>query len=725
MKQRFLFALTALTVSFLLFLLEPMAAKALLPYFGGSQNVWNVCLVFYQTTLLAGYAYADLIRRRFSPLDGKKINAVLLLLSALLYLPLGVNVPACATLSPVLSLLISLFRSVFLPFMLLSAASPLLQSWFATSDNYNRDNPYFLYRYGNLGSFLALLVYPFYWEPHFSLTAICRIWTVGYLFAVFLLWRRQKDADKNAIPFAGDTAAENADPPSGKRKLLWLACSFVPSALLVGVTGKLTADIAPMPLLWAIPLGIYLLSFEFAFTDTMVRLKKIAGDFHLLFLSLLLLFMASANGQIFVLLLFHLAAFAFVCLWCHLRLYEKRPLTGRYLTVFYFYVALGGALGGVFSSLFSPLLFNDFHEYALLLIASLALRDGRAVRTKDTVKFAVMGVAYAAALFFLFAFAHGDAAAKQTAFFMISAVLLGLNYWHFRNHAVFCVMIAIMVVAAGMWRQHCGTDRVILSGRSFYSVYKVIEKGGRYRVLQHGNIYHGAVDLTDPSRGLTYYSPSSPLSLVMSRLARNSFSASSVALVGMGVGSAACYARPGEKWDIYELDAAIAELSTVKGLFPFLKNCAPDAGIIIGDGRIALAAADKKYDVIIVDVFSSDAIPMHLLTKEAVRSYLDHLTGQGILLFHISNNYVDIESVLGAIAADLKAPMLVKDDTGHADGDLTAFNSSWAAIGENELPADIFSDFRPPRVNQKIGVYTDDYSSVYKAFQFRVKLRHD
>ena len=721
MKQRFLFAVTATIVSFLLFLLEPMAAKALLPYFGGSQNVWSVCLVFYQASLLAGYAYTDILRRKVSPDAGKKINLVLLLLSVVFYLPLKMNVSSVAVPSPVWSLLSALFGSVFLPFVILSAMSPMLQSWFATSANYNRDNPYFLYRYGNLGSFLALAVYPFYLEPRFSLTTVCRAWTVGYLFAVYLLWRRQNEADK--------TKTEDVDAIediiSSKKKMRWLIFGFVPSALLVCVTGKLTADIAPMPLLWAIPLGIYLLSFEFAFTDTMVRLKKIAADFHLVFLSLLLLFLASANDRIFVLLLFHLAAFAFVCLWCHLRVYEEKPRTSRGLTIFYFYLALGGALGGVFSSLLAPMLFNDFHEYVLLLIVSLALRGGRAASSKDGVKLFVMAIAYVLALFVLFTYGSGDVPAKQTIFFIISAVLLGLNYWHFRNIALFGVITALMVIFAGAWRRYYGSDRLILAGRSFYSVYKVIDKDGRYRVLQHGNIYHGAVDLTDPSRGLTYYSPSSPLSIVMSRLAKNSFAKSAVALVGMGVGSAVCYARPSEKWDIYELDAEIAALSTAKGLFPFLKKCAPDANIIIGDGRIALAVADKKYDVIIVDVFSSDAIPMHLLTKEAVKAYLDHLTEQGILLFHISNNYVDIESVLGAIAADLKAPMLVKDDTGHADGDVTAFNSSWAAIGKNELPADIFTDFRPPRVNQKIGVYTDDYSSVYKAFKFRVKLRHD
>jgi SAM-dependent methyltransferase len=651
-----LFVATILTGSFLLFLVQPMVARMALPRLGGAPAVWNSAMLVYQALLLGGYAYAHWLGR-LSVRTGAVVHLALLAAAAL-WLPIGLSdltLPADA--EPAVWVPWLFGASIGPLFFAVSAQAPLMQRWFSRVAP-GRE-PYALYAASNVGSFGGLIAYPLVVEPLTTLRTQSWLWSAGYvaLIALVALCALKLPRGSDA-----EVAQVSSDRPPASRVGLWILLAFVPSGLMLATSTFLTTDIVAVPLLWVLPLGLYLLSFTVAFAT-----RRTAADILTKFAPLTILMFGGVmiSGQqekpylsaLMALLLLFMVAVAL-----HSRMYALRPAPDR-LTGFYLAMSVGGALGGVFAGLVAPVIFDWTYEYPLLILAAGLLTpmpfllpvfarlwsgsaQGLRIRTLAVavavVAIVALGLANPGEVF-------GESG-ENIGFLMIAAVGVFTIGWR----PAYMVVLAGALYLFGGARALQTTMQDDARTRSYFGVYTLRDYDG-VRTLAHGTTLHGMQLLGSPERErqqTSYYVPNSGVGRAMRALPALYGDDARVGVVGLGTGTLACYARPGQRWRIFEIDPAVVEIARDSGKFHFLRSCLPDPDIVVGDARTRLVEQPAgSLDLLVLDAFSSDAVPMHLMTAEAFGTYARALAPDGLLLVHISNRYLELEPVVAAAAA--------------------------------------------------------------------------
>ena len=740
------FIVAILTGAGLLFLVQPMVAKMLLPLLGGSPSVWNTCLVFFQAGLLGGYAYAHALGSRRSLRTQVAVHGAVLLLP-FLFLPIGAHGLASSpgSGSPVLWLLAALTLAAGLPFFVVATTGPLLQLWFSRTADPDAADPYFLYAASNVGSFAGLLAYPFVLEPWLPVRGQTGLWTAGYAVYVLLvlgcgLWTLRVGREPSSP--AHDPGGE---PVGFRERGRWLLYAFVPSSLLLATTQYLTTDIASIPLLWVVPLALYLLTFVLVFAKRRPAwLVPAAGvALGVLAVSVAAVTFPGVEPDGMVELLLALAAMVAAALVAHGRLADARPDASR-LTQYYLVIALGGVLGGAFNAFVAPVVFDDVLEYPLMLAAACFLRPawGGQERPRPWLDLAVPGVLalilLATGRFVKEAEGLSPLATTWIAVGLPSMLCLATLSWARRFALAFSVLLAFA------WVRTARSVHVIYQERTFFGVHRILDYDGKpyrldrtgsllfanpYRVLLHGPTRHGMQSLDARRRRVptTYFHPTGPIGQVFEVLhARGK--PIRMGLVGLGAGSLAAYGVEGDSFTIYDIDPEVLHIARNPEWFTFVSDSKAKLDFVLGDGRLKLAAApDASYDLIVIDAFSSDAIPAHLLTKEALAIYLRKLAPDGLVAFHLSNQYVDLAPVVEAIAHALGRRGAVRWD--RAEGTQAVLDakddSTWAVVAASpDGPFPFDGDDRwwaIPRedlaVTRARYLWTDDFSNVVGAMK--------
>jgi hypothetical protein len=717
-----LFAATLSVSAFLLFSIQPMFTKMVLPLLGGAPTVWSIALVFFQATLLGGYAYAHLIVRRI-PLGVGPLIHLGILAAAAATLPIAV---ASSLGSPptdnIAFWLIGLFvASIGLPFAVLATTAPLLQSWFAASGHSRASNPYVLYAASNLGSFAGLFAYPTLIEPLLPLHTQARMWSAGFAAFALLVSTAGLAVTRRTSPL-GNAAA--AAPMPAHDKLRWVGLAAIPAGLVIAVTSYVATDLASAPFLWVLPLAVYLLTFVATFRDRpWVSHSAVARLVPLVVAPLSVGLLGGQRPYWLALVGVNLAAFVLLALLCHGELYRHRPAPGH-LTEFYLWTSLGGALGGMLAAIVAPHLFTQVYEYPILIVAALLALPGASeggvgraiVQTGPVLMLGVLAVIAR------FGFGIELPATAELPFQILLVALVAVMLLQREHSARFISLVVLGFLLTGLWQP--GFNRVA-AVRSFFGVTQVIETAdGEFRLLYHGTTLHGAERIADVAADvmpepLTYYYRGGPISDVIDAVRSLQGSLRRVAVVGLGTGALACYRHRGEAWTFYEIDPAVVQIARDPQFFTFISGCAPDLPVVVGDARLTLAASTEKYDLIILDAFSSDTIPVHLLTREAVEGYLNHLARGGIILLHISNRYMELADTVAAVGAaeGLAAFIKIDDrpDTSSPDYKMNAEVVALARRPEDVRDLRVRPDWHRLRAGTDVQAWTDDYSNIFGA----------
>jgi spermidine synthase len=711
------FSITILLSAALLFMVQPMVARMILPRLGGTPATWNTCLLFFQTALLAGYLYVHLAATRLRPRT-QLLFHLAIVVSAVFTLPVALPVGAPADgRHPAGWLLAALVIAVGLPFFALSTTAPLLQRWFTLR---SARDPYFLYAASNAGSLVGLLAYPFVVEPLVTLADQRTLWSIGFLVVAALIVGCGVVTLKT-----GDTVLTAAAPRGDDRdvsderwsdRLRWLALSFVPSSLLLGVTTHISTDVAAVPLLWVVPLTLYLATFVVAFASrppvSRVWMSRLAP--FVIFAAMARVVLTAHWWSAFVV---HLIAFAVVALVCHRELAERRPAAGS-LTRFYLWVSIGGALGGLFNALIAPVVFTQVIEYPLVLVLAALIRPSPEWRGNSREPAPLLWGALVLAL----AIATVASVLGLTPDIELAAMIVAVGLCvgfglAFANRRVpFAAALATILVAHFVL-PHQQSNRVLYAARSFFGVHRVTsDTPSEVQRLYHGTTLHGwqRVSARERCEPTSYYHRSGPIGQLLTTLGDR---ARSMALIGLGAGALACYGRDETALTFYEIDPVVERIARDARLFTYLENARGSVNVVIGDGRVSLArAAPATYDVIVVDAFSSDSIPVHLMTREFVALAFERLGPAGLLAFHISNRHLDLAPVLGAAARDLGTEAV---EQFHQSDDRDASPSRWLVIGQK--PGDLAflsSDSRWRDVRAAERSWTDDFSNILDVLQW-------
>ena len=667
-----LFAGTLFTSASLMFVLQPLFGKLLLPLLGGSPAVWNTCMVFYQSILFLGYLYAHTISTRFSQHRQIQIHTVIILVSFLaLPLALPENIAPPTDSNPTFWLLWTLFLAIGLPFFVVSTTAPLVQKWFANIGHHTSHDPYYLYAASNTGSLIALLSYPFLLEPTIGLANQKVYWSIGYLMlclliagCAFVLWKTQQ----NKV-IEQDNLAEE-EPLGLYRKFHWMALAFVPSSLLLGLTNFISTDIASVPLLWIIPLTLYLLSFVIVFSKwndkihpVMVKLQPIV-----LLPFIAYAFINPADLPYWAYLALHLLAFFFAVMVCHGELAKNRPHT-QYLTTFYLIMSFAGMLGGMFNTFVAPFIFNGIYEYPLMIVAALLLRPG----SKGAFKKGLLLQIIPPALLIITGLILYTRVNDLLPYFdviIISLIALTVATYFFRAKPVAFALLtgAIIFLALGV---HGLSSHTLYQERSFFGVLAVREsvltdeqnQPEKYHELFHGTTKHGAQRLPEnlAKIPLTYYSRPGPMGQLFKEYDSTNQNWN-IGIVGLGAGALACYAKEQQHWTLYEIDPLVIDIASNPDYFSYLKRCSYNTTMSLGDARLSLEKEpDQKFDLLVMDAFSSDSVPTHLLTEEALALYFKKLKPNGLLAFHITNRHLSLKKVLSIHAEHLHFAALIQE----------------------------------------------------------------
>ena len=672
-----MFAVAIFTSAALVFSVQPIMGRLLLPLLGGSPSVWNTSMVFFQAALLVGYAYAHLLQR-VGPLKLQAlIHLGLLALALFAFWPLGLSdmMGQPDTHRPIPWLLASLALSVGAPFAVLSATAPLLQAWFARVRRGTTEgsNPYVLYAASNLGSFAALIAYPAVIEPTTGLSAQTLGWSVGYgLFILMILGLA-------AVVWRGDAAVlkapelEATPPITWRRRLTWIGMAAIPASLMLGVTTHLSVDVASAPFLWVIPLALYLLTFVIAFSQR----PAISLPFTLLVqaatAAICSALLPMTNGAWIMLFVIHLSTFFFTALMCHQRLAELKPPPDR-LTEFFLWLSLGGVLGGAFNALVAPVIFNTVIEYPLVIcLAALARPWSRQRPGRDDWMWAAAVAPLCLTPPILFWWLGADARPHQMGMGwetvrMASFLILGaaaICAFMVRNRArLFFVCLCLIALSASQVAVRYDWTE---SDRSFFGVLRRadvdFQQVGNVRILMHGTTLHGAQVLSPEwrCRPSLYYAPTTPIgeSVIVTQNRRAN---AVIGVVGQGSGSMAAYKRAGDQLSFFEIDPMVDRWARDPGRFSYISDCADGpVRTVIGDARLTLRGEPSgAYDLLLVDAFSSDAVPTHMLTVEAIREYLRLLRPDGLLVLHLSNRNLEITSPTIAAAHEIGVPYVHK-----------------------------------------------------------------
>jgi hypothetical protein len=721
-----LFAVTLFLSAFLLFAVQPMFARMVLPKLGGAPAVWSVAMVFFQAVLFLGYVYAHVLTRAVLPAKAVLVHLGLCAIAAAL-LPIGIASGfATPPQSGLYLWVLALFAaSIGLPFAVLSASAPLLQSWFAASGHRQAHNPYVLYAASNLGSFAALIAYPFLVEPFWPLREQAQLWTFGFGLLAML------------VGVAGIVAARGqgiqaatvgtAAAPTNAERARWVMLAAIPSGLVVAVTAHISTDVAAAPLLWIVPLALYLLTFVAVFRER-PWLRHETAIFLVPFIIGPLSIGILGGDKIFwaATIVLNLAGFALLCLVCHGELYRRRPAPAR-LTEYYLWVSFGGAVGGVLTGLVAPNVFSNTYEYPILIAAALLMMPGVFAGGWRAFAGHVWLPLLAALLVAATAFAFDvrlPAAAELP--FQIGLIAIAIVIMLSRQKpARVAALVVLAFVVTALWRPGLAQ---IETARSFFGVHKVLESDdGRHRMLMHGTTMHGAEKVREadgtPVTGapvpLTYYYFGGPLSEAIAATRTAQTALNRVAVIGLGTGSLACHRHDGESWSYFEIDPEVIRIARDPKLFRFISACDPKAEIMPGDARLTLAAAPQAFDLIVLDAFSSDAIPAHLLTREAFAVYRNRLTDRGVIVAHVSNRHMELAQVVAAVGVADGLTMAVKqDDRAEASGLTLASNSLVVVLARRD--ADLAGLLQRPgwhRLEPKgnVRAWTDDFSDVLGA----------
>jgi hypothetical protein len=767
--------------SFLLFSVEPMIGKMVLPVLGGTPGVWNTCMVFYQALLLAGYTYAHATT---SWLTFRWQSIVHILLFGIMpwFLPIEIPVDLVATdsgsLGPTIWLFGVLIVAAGMPFFMVATAAPLLQRWFSLSGHAASHDPYFLYAASNAGSLIGLIAYPWIIEPSLPLSRQTTLWAAGFaaqaglvlICVAAVVWRLRGNSkalgqiEHGMGPFERDGTGAALDGGAGEpiSALLlarWVLLAFIPSSWLLGVTTFVTTDLAAIPLLWTIPLGLYLVTFILAFARSTERLIAAATVCLPLLVLLLALVLSAGFIQLFWIPL-HWIAFFSGALVCHGQLAASRP-AARYATTFYLAIAIGGVLGGIFNSLLAPVIFDRIVEYPLAVILGCLVSPGLANPGRD-VRIGAFDRLIAAV-----ATLNGDSSRRFRALsairellesrlsdliipggvFALTGMLVlsgrqvidtvlgalgvmtvaGFVLYAYttslRRPVRFALVAAAIILSCGLAESPGG--RLIYHSRSFFGTLKVLDDtGANVHRLLHGNTLHGQQCLNSECRDepSTYYSRSGPIGQVFTALKpKLSEEGTRVAIVGLGAGSMACYAQAGQQWTFYEIDPSVMRIALDPRYFTFLSDC-QDRGVglelPLGDARIKLRAAPEgAYRLIVLDAFSSDAVPVHLLSREAIQLYRSKLAEGGLLAFHLSSRYLDLEPVMGQQATDAGLACRICYHV-HLTAEEKRSGkqpSIWVVMAARESDlGEIATDARwlIPKIRPASNVWTDDYSDL-------------
>ncbi len=740
-----------------------MVAKMILPLLGGSPGVWNTCQFFFQATLLFGYGYSH-VTTRWLNIRRQVIIQIILIVLPLLILPITISknwIPPHDT-NPIPWLLLLLILSVGLPFFVVSTTAPLVQKWFADSNHPHGHDPYFLYTTSNLGSMLGLIFYPVLIEPNLSLTNQAWLWTNGYRLLIILIfgcviywWRSLQLEPLTKVIESPSTA------PSLLQQAQWVLLSFLPSSLLLGVTTYITTDLAAIPLLWAGPLAIYLLTFILTFArKTILPYRTFISLLPLILTSLILLFLLKIMSPIWLLLPLHLGGFFVTASVFHGELARNRPQPEN-LTLFYWWVSFGGVLGGLFNAIAAPLIFPSVMEYPLMMIVALLLLQnpdqekldpqqvtpdeleritntfGQEVIAKLAIQTKEKPVINSSNILSL------SKTLPLSIGVLSGSLLVGLEIDSITNNLLgnvlaFSVLIGIFYAfKLPFWRVVVGVilimfishfsvgnmGGVIRAERSFFGISRILyDANGGYHSLLHGTTLHGKQSL-DPKRSqepLTYFYPTGPIGQLFQVLAVTK--PTNIAVLGLGVGSLAAYSQPNQNWTFYEIDPTVEKLASDPRYFTFLRDSKAPVKIVLGDGRLRLAeVTDHSYDIIFMDAFSSDSIPVHLVTREALELYLQKLTPSGLIAINITNRLINLEPVIGTLANNFGLSTLHQweKDISETEKNLGKAPSHWVLLTRDRQNfGNLINDPRwEPIPDYNTSLWTDNFSNIFQVLR--------
>jgi hypothetical protein len=694
------FISTVFISAFLLFQVQPIIARYILPWYGGSPAVWTTCMLFFQVGLLAGYTYAHLLVSKFRQRQSWQVGIHLaLLVTAFLMLPITppeALKPTGTEASPVGGIVYLLFVTVGLPYIAISASGPLLQHWFGGV--FPGRSPYRLYAVSNAGSLLGLLSYPFIFEPNLSLGQQTGLWSLGYvvyaLLAGLCAWLFVKNRDAAALASGQRLPGSAATKPPLSDWLMWIALAACGSVLLLSTTNQMCQDVASVPFLWVLPLSLYLVTFIISFDHLRWYVRRVWVPLAMVSVGLVVYLLnqdlGGSDWPLPVQILVYTSAMFACCMVCHGEMVRLKP-DPQYLTSFYLAVSLGGALGGVFVGLIAPRIFNGYWELHFGLLAAAIL---------------------ASLCFFK------DYRQRVFQFPYIAGSLT----W----------MLAIVAMAVFLGKHVVDAlDATIVSKRGFYGVLRVFEgddfDGNQYRTLRHGTISHGRQLMDDKYRRwpATYYSEESGAGVLISYLRKQSEADApplKLGVVGLGVGTLATWAKPGETVRFYEINAQVEQLA--RTFFTYLEDCPGEETVVLGDARVTLereleAGGSQQFDALFVDAFSGDSIPMHLLTLEAFKLYFQHLKPDGVLAVHTTNNHLDLSDPVRVAAEELgKEAMMVERDPDN----WSEYYSSWVLIGnDGALLESIDKDgwVTPWETDRPKAIrWTDDYSNLLQVLEW-------
>ena len=706
-------------------------AKMLLPRLGGTPAVWNTCMLFFQVLLLAGYSYVLAITARIGVRKQAILHVSILLLSCLC-LPL-VFAGKLGSMSdagnPALSLFVYLLGAIGLPVFVISTTSPLLQKWFTRTGHASAKDPYFLFAVSNGGSLLALLSYPLILEPQFTLSRQNQIWVVMYVVFLMLtvgcliaVWKEQVRKRGLLLPLGESGCKPLFLTCSMRRRLYWIFLAFIPSSLLFGVTTYITTEIAPTPLLWTIPLALYLVTFILAFSRKNLLPEQFAST-ALAGLALLLTLTLAANATqpTAAIVLLHLCFLFVAALVCHNKLAGNRPDASR-LPEFYLCVAVGGMIGGLFNTLIAPTIFKTLIEYPLVIVLACMIRPHD--KSEPVNRFDFLFPACIALLTIGLAFfVHQYDVSTVAGVAIVFGIPLVIINHRFRSRPVrFALAIGAVMIGSVVYSEI--QNRTLHVERNFFGTLSVrLDPESATRTLYHGNTIHGR-QFSDPSlqcEPLSYFHRDGPLGQIFEAFNAN-VASPNVAVVGLGTGSMASYARPDQAWTFYEINPAVISVAQTTDYFTYLQKCAAaPTKIVLGDARLQLQnGADNSYGLIVLDAFNSDAIPIHLMTEEAINLYMSKLAVGGMVAFHVSNRSLRLDRVLADLARRSNS-MSLRCVDGEHNPKTGKDPSEWVVMTRQSPAFDALAqnnNWRRLEGRAEANAWTDDFSNILSVFRW-------
>ena len=785
-----LFTLTVFLSASLLFSIQPMIAKALLPVFGGGSSVWTTCMLFYQTLLLLGYLYAHILMTKFSRRAQMVIHGSLLILALIAGVMFDTpEAPAQASTFPVPWLILQLVLISGLPFFAISSAGPLIQGWFSRTDHHRAHDPYFLYAASNAGSLIGLLAYPLIFEPNIGLMNQRKFWLIGFGVFLFLAIyaasktkkpvvetakqakRRRKEEARAAMVSPNPEAEQGEDrvdePITFKRRLYWIYLAFIPSTMLLGVTTYITTDVVSLPLLWVLPLVLYLVTMIIAFGAHAERaVKDFTRPMVMLVIGAMILLMANklhAEGSMMLIVLVELFLLTTIGIVCHGRLALNRP-AAKHLTEFYLLMSVGGALGGLFNGIVAPLVFTTNLEYPIALVLSVSIlpwsKDVAGMAARDALRIRLLrriGIPFVSVMYVMtmgifgeqvvglvnnvfFAGASQSSPVNMTQIALITFVPALLVYLAWKD-GLACALTLLIPMAAIQY-DDIVDQGVVYRARTFYGTHEVTEeyvqdehadRVVKIHVIKHGTTMHG-IQYLDPDlelEPLGYYHFNGPCGIIMRTIKSMRPDGARIGIMGLGSGAISAHGRAQDEIVFFEIDPEVERIARDPKLFTYLAKAPAKIEVRLGDARKLIeesqAAGEEKFDLLHADAFSSDSIPVHLLTEEAIELYFDRLTDDGMVVLHISNRYLDLMPLAYELAKvstptatnPLGIPPLISDqfDQDIPDAErMYHFPSRWVVLTRSvetgQRLIDAGMDIYIMDEEDRIKLWTDDFSNI-------------